>query len=122
MGSKPCPVCGTLNSVTATVCHKCGSLMKDQPARPPSGGSGGMVQPSRPASPAPAAQPPSGGAQAGMGAMPGSTDAVRRVIRKPVTPGPAPIVQKKVIKRPAGEGEQADGEGKDQSDQPEDEL
>src|ERR671937_794099 len=26
MGSKPCPTCGTLNSVTATVCHKCGSL------------------------------------------------------------------------------------------------
>src|SRR3989304_10487489 len=42
MGSKPCPVCGTLNSVTATVCHKCGSLMKD--ARPPmSGGGGGSV-------------------------------------------------------------------------------
>src|SRR5438094_8308003 len=36
MGSKPCPTCGTLNSVTATVCHKCGSLMRDQ--RPPSGG------------------------------------------------------------------------------------
>ncbi len=123
MGSKPCPVCGTLNSVTATVCHKCGSLMKDQAPRPPSGGSGGVVQPSRPASPAPAQQPPPGGAQAGVGTVPAGTDAVRRVIRKPVTPGPAPIVQKKVIKRPAGEGEQADGDhAKDQTDQSEDEL
>ncbi|MCI4371647.1 MAG: hypothetical protein L3J78_03260, partial [Thermoplasmata archaeon] len=37
MGSKPCPSCGTLNSVTATVCHKCGSLMREAP-RPPGGG------------------------------------------------------------------------------------
>src|SRR5439155_665037 len=36
MGSKPCPTCGTLNSVTANVCHKCGSLMRDQ--KPPTGG------------------------------------------------------------------------------------
>src|SRR5438093_2129220 len=35
-GSKPCPTCGTLNSVTANVCHKCGSLMRDQ--KPPTGG------------------------------------------------------------------------------------
>src|SRR3989475_176030 len=33
MGSKPCPVCGTLNSVPATVCHECGSLIRDN--RPP---------------------------------------------------------------------------------------
>src|SRR3989442_756249 len=37
MGSKPCPTCGTLNSVTANVCHKCGSLMREV-QRPPSGG------------------------------------------------------------------------------------
>src|SRR5438034_9321816 len=35
MGSKPCPTCGTRNSVTANVCHKCGSLMRDQ--KPPTG-------------------------------------------------------------------------------------
>ena len=29
-GSKPCPNCGTLNSVTAKVCHTCGTLMKGQ--------------------------------------------------------------------------------------------
>src|SRR3989442_9756254 len=55
MGSKPCPVCGTLNSVTATVCHKCGSLMRDE--RPPSGGGGAPAAPATPraagASPAP---------------------------------------------------------------------
>src|SRR2546428_9814199 len=34
MGSKPCPTCGTLNSVTPTVCHNSRSLMRDQ--RPPS--------------------------------------------------------------------------------------
>src|SRR2546427_63864 len=42
MGSKPCPTCGTLNSVTANVCHKCGSLMREV-QRPPSGGGGGGV-------------------------------------------------------------------------------
>ena len=119
MGSRPCPVCGTLNSVTATVCHKCGSLMKEQ--RPPSGGagSGGMAPPARPRT------PPSGGAGGPPSGLPGSDqggsqaapaggpDAIpRRVIRKPVTP--APVVQKKVIRRPLGEGEQAGTEGTDQ--------
>ncbi len=107
MGSRPCPVCGTLNSVTATVCHKCGSLMKEE-KRPPSGGSGGVPPAAKPraAAPAPAAPPtePQGGAQA----APGGTEAVpRRVIRKPVAP--ATVVQKRVIKRPLGEGESAEG-------------
>src|SRR3989304_4566234 len=62
MGSKPCPVCGTLNSVTATVCHKCGSLMRDTP-RPPSGGGGG-------APPAPA-RPPARGTVRGTAGTPG---------------------------------------------------
>src|SRR2546428_771035 len=42
MGSKPCPTCGTLNSVTATVCHKCGSLMREV-QRPPTGGAGRTI-------------------------------------------------------------------------------
>src|SRR5439155_1750537 len=42
MGSKPCPTCGTLNSVTANVCHKCGSLMREV-QRPPTGGGGGAT-------------------------------------------------------------------------------
>ena len=32
-GSKPCPSCGTLNSLTAKVCHVCGTLMKGQVVR-----------------------------------------------------------------------------------------
>src|SRR5207247_8935190 len=55
MGSRPCPTCGTLNSVTARVCHKCGSLMRDQ--RPPTGGAGGgavvAAAPRRPSPPVP---------------------------------------------------------------------
>jgi ribosomal protein L40E len=117
MGSRPCPVCGTLNSVTATVCHKCGSLMKEQ--RPPSGGtgSGGMAPMVRQRSqnPPPSAPPsdqPLGGPQAATG--PGQDGMPRRVIRKPVTP--APVVQKKVIKRPLGEGEQAGTQDTDQQE------
>ncbi len=109
MGSRPCPVCGTLNSVTATVCHKCGSLMKEE-KRPPSGGagSGGMAPAVKPraTTPAPTA-PPSEQSPGGAQAAAAGPDAIpRRVIRKPVTP--APVVQKKVIKRPLGEGESAE--------------
>ncbi len=109
MGSKPCPVCGTLNSVTATVCHKCGSLMRET-QRPPSGGGGGGV-PAAPTGRRPAPAPSEGpsGAQGGFGASgaqtgaPGTEAIPRRVIRKP---GAAqPIVQKKVIKKPEGEGQ-----------------
>src|SRR5438309_1545578 len=64
MGSKPCPTCGTLNSVTANVCHKCGSLMREV-QRPPSGGGGsGVVQVSsaarQPVRAAASAEAPSG--------------------------------------------------------------
>ncbi|HYM39896.1 MAG TPA: CARDB domain-containing protein [Thermoplasmata archaeon] len=106
MGSKPCPVCGTLNSVTATVCHKCGSLMKED-KRPPAGGgpgTGGMAPPARPravvAPPPTSDQGPAGGSQAA-GAQ---ANAARPVIRKAVTP--APVVQKRIIKRPSTEGDQ----------------
>jgi ribosomal protein L40E len=116
MGSKPCPVCGTLNSVTATVCHKCGSLMKDQ--RPPMGGGGGVPPARRPAPvPGPAQAPPSeppGGAGAVPGASPVGQDALRRVIRKPI-PG-TPVVQKKIIRRPAdgtGQTTSTEGQGED---------
>jgi ribosomal protein L40E len=115
MGSKPCPVCGTLNSVTATVCHKCGSLLKEQP-RPPSGGAGGVPPVARQAAqPSPTATglqaPPSGGTQA---VVPQGQETIpRRVIRKPVSQ--QPVVQKRVIKRPLGEGQQGEstegGEG-----------
>ena len=70
MGSKPCPVCGTLNSVTAAVCHKCGSLMREGPKPPQVGATTGAVVAGAPRKPAP--PPPTG----------------------------APVVQKKVIRRP----------------------
>jgi len=37
MGSKPCQFCGTENSVTAKICHKCGTLMtaEEAPKKPP---------------------------------------------------------------------------------------
>ena len=123
MGSKPCPVCGTLNSVTATVCHKCGSLMKES-AAPPSGGSGGAP----PAAPMAAAAPTMGRPPASepQGTPPGTSptgnEPVRRVIRRPL--GTTPLVQKRVIKRPLGEGQQGDQSGaeQDQEDKTEDEL
>src|SRR5205807_4116384 len=74
MGSKPCPTCGTLNSVTATVCHKCGSLMRDQ--RPPSGGAVVAGAPARRVQ-ARGPPPPEGSST-----------------------GPPPVVQKRVIKKP----------------------
>ncbi len=95
MGSKPCPACGTLNSVTATVCHKCGTYLKEEKG-PPSGG-------------APQRTEPSGGESAGAG----PSEAVpKKVIRKPVA---APIVQKKVIKKPLGEQQGGGGESDTQN-------
>src|SRR2546428_10778099 len=82
MGSKPCPTCGTLNSVTATVCHKCGSLMRDQ--RPPSGGAVVAGAPARRTS-ARGPPPPEGSST-----------------------GPPPVVQKRGIKKPV---DSKDGEG-----------
>ena len=129
MGSKPCPTCGTLNSVTATVCHKCGSLMRET-ARPPSGGSGGsapMIQTRRPGG-TPPSEGPSGGAAApyapssAQPSVPSGTESIpRRVIRKPIAS--QPVVQKKVIKKPMGEGQEGEGQSDSSSDNSsEDEL
>jgi ribosomal protein L40E/RNA polymerase subunit RPABC4/transcription elongation factor Spt4 len=109
MGSKPCPVCNTLNSVTATVCHKCGTLLKEGTQQKPRGG----TPPARPATPAPqpvarAAQP--AGEEAGEGgeSMGMPSEAIpKKVVKKPIVG--APVVQKKVIKRPLEE--QKEGEG-----------
>jgi ribosomal protein L40E len=108
MGSRPCPVCGTLNSVTATVCHKCGSLMKEE-KKPPTGGTGGLAPATKQraavsAAPTPTPGGPAADSQGGAQAGAGPEAIPRRVIRRPVTP--APLVQKKVIKRPMGEGDQ----------------
>ena len=74
MGSRACPVCSTLNSVTATVCHKCGALMREDLRRPVA---------ERPA----AARPTQ--------SQPAPTEPVPK---KEVVG--APIVQKKVIRKP----------------------
>jgi ribosomal protein L40E len=119
MGSKPCPTCGTLNSVTATVCHKCGSLVRDT-TRPPGGGAGGaapVVQTRRPGGSPPPEGPSGGlsGAAGSSGAPPSGTESIpRRVIRKPIAP--QPVVQKKVIKKPSGEGQEGEGQSESGSD------
>lgn len=126
MGSKPCPTCGTLNSVTATVCHKCGSLMRET-TRPPGSGGGGaapVIQARRPGAPPPP-EGPAGGQAAPYGPPPGGaapgTEAIpRRVIRRPSTA--QPVVQKKVIKRPTGEGQQGEGQSESNAEKSEDEL
>jgi len=115
MGSKPCPTCGTLNSVTATVCHKCGSLMRESPRPPGGGGSGGVapaIQARRPGG-SPPPETPSGQASpygpSGQSGSPSGTEGIpRRVIRKPAAP--QAVVQKKVIKKPSGEGQDDEGQ------------
>jgi len=130
MGSKPCPTCGTLNSVTANVCHKCGSLMREV-QRPPSGGGGGATvvqvpsaarQPVRGAAPAetPSASQAAPTVTPGAPAGAPASDAIpRRVIRKAVTP--QPLIQKKLVKKAAEEEEAASqsetGEDEDSKDQ-----
>ena len=94
-GSRACPICGTLNSVTAKVCHKCGSLMKAAPANKP-----GVVKVGAPKR---VAKPVAAPAQAGEEAA------------APPVPESGPIVQKRIVKRTPGEGEQAEDE--DQGDQ-----
>jgi RNA polymerase subunit RPABC4/transcription elongation factor Spt4 len=61
-GSKPCRQCGTLNSVTARVCHMCGSPMIGQP---PVGRARSMPLTSRTARPStPTKEPPDEGEKA----------------------------------------------------------
>jgi ribosomal protein L40E len=76
MGSAPCPTCGTLNSVTAKICHRCGTPLKkveqEERAAPPAG---------------PPASPPAG--------PPGPPPS-----EEPATPPPTTPVPKKVVKKP----------------------
>lgn len=125
MGSKPCPSCGTLNSVTATVCHKCGSLMREAP-RPPGGGGTVAAPPRKSSVPTPSSSDGTSGSQASPYAPPGAGGAAgtegipRRVIRKPVAS--QPVVQKKVIKKPMDGSEGGDGTEGQSGDSTEDEL
>ena len=88
-GSKACPTCGTLNSVTAKVCHKCGSLMQAQASKPPVPGAVKVGAPRR------AVKPP---------AQPTSEPAEGEEAPEPT----GPVVQKRVIKRTPAEGETED--------------
>src|SRR5256712_8470144 len=93
MGSKPCPTCGTLNSVTANVCHKCGSLMREV-QRPPSGGGGGAA----------VVQAPSAARQAVRGAAPPQTPPPSQAAptlpagAPARAPAPAPIPRRRIRK------------------------
>jgi len=55
MGSKPCPVCEMENSVTAKICHKCGSVMGE--AKAPKKPEGKMPPAEKKPEPAKTAQP-----------------------------------------------------------------
>jgi hypothetical protein len=86
--------------VTAKVCHKCGTLLKER--EPPKGGAP-PARPSAPTQPQAPAEAPEG-AEAGM-----PSEAIpKKVVKKPIG---APVVQKKVIKRPFEEKEDEGGEG-----------
>ena len=120
MGSKPCPVCGTLNSVTATVCHKCGSLMRDE--RPPSGGGSAPAVPATQRTAGPSAAPSGGpsatqsstlAALSGQSPAPGADAVPRRVIRKPLAT--QPVIQKKVVKKTLEAKDDQESEDKSES-------
>ncbi len=96
-GSKACPTCGTLNSVTAKVCHKCGTLMQAPAAKINAGVKVGA--------PRRAVRPPS------TGAAPGAPPPAEE---EEAAPPSGPVVQKRVIKRTPGEGEEST---QDQGDQ-----
>src|SRR5207247_10866722 len=98
----PCPTCGTLNSVTATVCHKCGSLMRESPRPPGGGGSGGVapaIQARRPGGSPPPETPSGQASPYGPSGQSGSTGGTEgtpgHVLRKPGPP--QAVVHKKVI-------------------------
>jgi ribosomal protein L40E len=98
MGSRPCPSCGTLNSVTAKVCHKCGTLFEEGEEAP--------------AAKPPEKKPPAKPAEAPKPAAPeGELEALEKPVPKKVVKKPVdrPVVQKKVIKKPVSE-EETEGE------------
>jgi subtilase family serine protease/ribosomal protein L40E len=126
MGSKPCPSCGTLNSVTTTVCHKCGALMaeEEKPRRPPSKppaeekpaaavpAKKEAVTPSRPggAEPPAAGAPPAAVRPVAKKTLPTVERPVpKKVIKKPVVEGAPTVVPKKVVKKPEEEDEDVEG-------------
>jgi len=113
MGSRACPNCTTLNSKTAKVCHKCGTLLEEQRGRrPPARPGGGAPPAARPVAPVPrkdagpAVQPrpaPLEDLEQGTGEefspqQPPTEAVPRKVIRRPAPTQPIP-------KKETGEGD-----------------
>ena len=96
MGSRPCPSCGTLNSVTAKVCHKCGTLFEEIEEAPAGKEPPAKKPPVKPAAAPPAALPAEKKLEDLEKPVP------KKVVKKPVD---RPVVQKKVIKKPVAEDE-----------------
>ncbi len=96
-GSKPCPVCGTLNSVTAKVCHKCGSFMRPA-AAPVATGAVKVSAPKRVARPAGSAAPSAAETEEPLQAA-------------------GPVVQKRVVKKTPAEGEPTQTQDESQENQ-----
>ncbi|HKZ89733.1 MAG TPA: MG2 domain-containing protein [Thermoplasmata archaeon] len=92
MGSKACPVCNTLNSVTATVCHKCGTYLKGE--RKPWGGA--------------SARRPAAAEQPAEGVAPPTEAVPAKVMRKP-----APPIPEITKKGPKGESSEDGSTGTD---------
>ena len=96
LGSSPCQICGTLNSVTATICHRCGTPLKkdEKPKAPP---------PEAPKVPPKAVPPPAAPAAAPAAVPPPVAPVPKKVIKKPMEK----VVPKKVAsKRPLEPGEE----------------
>ncbi|MCJ2532756.1 MAG: hypothetical protein LN411_02395, partial [Candidatus Thermoplasmatota archaeon] len=108
-GPMACPVCGTLNPMEATVCHKCGTVFaaaEDEQTPPEDDGPGTPVEPSEdgaelPPEPQPAAKkPPEGGA----------AETPKMVIRRPID---RKVVPKKIIRTPVPKkGDEPDSDAK----------
>lgn len=120
MGSKPCPSCGTLNAVTATICHKCGAPMVEEerprrpPARPPEERPAAAVPAKREAVAPPArpgTQPPAAAAPEAVRPVPKKTlptverPVPKKVVKKPVVEGAPTVVPRKVVRKPEEEEE-----------------
>ncbi|MFQ6107683.1 MAG: CARDB domain-containing protein [Thermoplasmata archaeon] len=106
MGSRPCPSCGTLNSVTAKVCHKCGTLFEEVEEVRPEEKPPEEKPPVIPRAEAPpAAVPPVEKKEVPEEMLEKLEKPVpKKVVKKPVE---RPVVQKKVIKKPVEEDKES---------------
>jgi ribosomal protein L40E len=92
MGSKPCPACGTDNSVTAKICHKCGTLMEEEELpkkKPPIRKEPAPVAEEAPEAPA-RATAPAAAPRAAPAAAPRAAPTAAPVAAAPAAAAPAP--------------------------------